>query len=431
LEVGFGNVELLVLPNDPMCSILKYDYDEYVRQEERIQRVIAQEQYNRNQRRKKRRRFQSSRQVQSRENSTQLPIAIGPDNEVTVTKSDVTRPQLHIDTNFHNTGITNNEARDDDDDDDMFGCDGCCAYCDWNYDQYRWKRLSLFFAVLLVLASIIGTVHVVRCMDPNKKYLGWISFWIGILFLLPIALWLHRIMIACHRWSESEPEKQGYIVQSSTIASFNNNNNEELEPTSTTNLKNTITTIPTTTAPTRPSMMTLADACMRPSCANMMDDICDPHCRNHTLANPQNTSKSRLTQTEFSYVVPEMSGCYFIHYPKKDHFHHHRTSSSSTKHLHKSKHLSNANPTVERKPSIPALGVVVENENVLNSNGIENSGMPSDDNPNLLNASQQDNASSSTTSCIMESESSVSSISSNDEPTMKELSIWNSMIHDI
>lgn len=439
LEVGFGNVELLVLPNDPMCSILKYDYEEYVRQEERIQRVIVLEQHNRSQRRKKRqqRRLQKSSSP-ILENATQRPIVIESENEETLMPPNVTRPPLHIETNLTDTEHLEKNAirndNDDDDDDDMFSCDICCTYCDWNYDQYQWKRLSLFFAVLLVLASIIGTLHVVRRMDPPKKYLGWISFWIGIVFLFPTALWIHRIIIACQRWSESEPEKQGFIVQSSTITSFNNCSGE-LEPNNVTNPKHATNMIPTTTAPNQPSMMTLADACMRPSCANLMDDICDPHCSNHTWTNPQNTSKSRTTQTEFSYVVPEMSGCYFIHYPKKDHYHHHhhRSNSTRTKHVRKSKQNQQA---VDGKSSVPVLEVLVEHENMVDSKGIEGSGMPSDgDPPTVLNASQRQqllgSASPSTTSSIMESESSVSSLSSNDDPTMKQLSIWNSMIHDI
>ena len=447
LEVGFGNVELLVLPNDPMCSILKYDYDEYARQEERIQRVILLEQNNRDERRRKRqrqrkaRRLQSSNRTKSKEHST-LPVAIITENDQAVptvtTTPDVTRPAMHIDTNMDDTGNNNKERHNDnDDDDDMLGCDVCSTYCDWNYDQYQWKRLSLFFAVLLVIASVIGTVHVVSRMDPKKKYLGWMSFWIGVLFLFPTALWIHRIMIACHRWSESEPEKQGYIVQSSTITSFNNYNNNntvggESEPNDAINHKNATTTVPTT-SPTLPTMMTLADACMKPSCSDMMDDICDPHCRNHTLTHPQNTSKSKTTQAEFSYVVPEMSGCYFIHYPKKDHYHHRSNMShlATKKRVRTSKHnLLNTNRSMDRTPpTVPALQVVVDSIALEDGDDI-----PSDDHPTVLNVSQQpphDASSSSATSCIMESESSISSISSNDDPTMTQLSMWNHMAYDI
>jgi hypothetical protein len=385
-----------------------------------------------------------------------LPIATVTENkEMIITKSVdavVTHTPLQIDTgtNPHNSKQVHelcydDDNNDDDDNDEILRCDTCCTYCDWtNYDQYQWKRLSLFFAVLLVVASIIGTLHVVRRMDPKEQFMGWISFGIGLLLLLPAALWIHRIMIACHRWSESEPEKQGYIVQSSTINSFNintcSNGNGEQE------LSNTIDHKNATTTAYQTSMMTLADACMRPSCSDMMDDICDPHCRNHTLTNPPGTSRSRFTQNEFSYVVPEMSGCYFIHYPKKDHYHHrhhhhHRTKSTESKRLRKSKRSTNKhNETVEQNVIVPVLEVVIENENMFLPKVIEEGDglLQSNDHPAILHVSDpstplrpHDSSSSSTASCIIESESSVSSISSNDDPTMKELSMWNSMIHDI
>ena len=448
LEVGFGNVELLVLPNDPMCSILKYDYDEYLRQEERIQRVIALEQCTRNVRRKKRHQErQHRRAVQSKTktpamtsettgNLTLSPIADDLKSEALMTPADISSPTLKIDTNLQDEPADDDFKKDNNDDDDLCGFDVCCTYCDWNYyDQYQWKRLSLFFAVLLVLASIIGTGHVVSRMDPTKKYLGWISFWIGLLLLFPAALYVHKIMIACHRWSESEPEKQGYIVQSSTITSFNNNNDiDTLEPINSTYRKTTAnTSIPTGL----PNMMTLADACMRPSYSEMMDDICDPHCSNHTLttttANPLITPKSRTTiQTEFSYMVPELSGCYFINYPKKDHHRHHRSSMNqldSKKRLRKPKHTSNGIHTgatvVGSRPPPPNM--------TPNSTVVQNVIVAQDEFPNAVQQpDQHDSASSATASCIVESESSVSSISSNDDPTMQRLSVWNSMAyHDI
>jgi hypothetical protein len=282
IEVGFGNIELFVLPNDPMCSIIKYDYDEYVRQEERIQRVIKEEQEYRNERRKKRKvKHNKSHMYRKTDSSSSIPEhsimdrieCLDPNSMTTSNKAN--RPNLQVDTDCNNNTSKYHEDYNNNEDDDIFGCDMCCSFCDCNYDPYQWKRMSLFFAILLVIASIIGTIHVVRRMDPTKQWLGWISICIGLIVLLPTAMWIHKVMILCHRWSESQPEKQGYIVQSSTmtgtITSYNNNNGDEPN-------NNNTNTVPNHNTPNLPSMMTLADACMKPSCKDLIDDICDPNC---------------------------------------------------------------------------------------------------------------------------------------------------------
>ena len=131
-------------------------------------------------------------------------------------------------------------------------------------------------------------------------------------------------------------------------------------------------------------------------------------------------------------MVPELSGCYFINYPKKDHHRHHRSSMNqldSKKRLRKPKHTSNGIHTgatvVGSRPPPPNM--------TPNSTVVQNVIVTQDEFPNAVQQPEQyDSASSATASCIVESESSVSSISSNDDPTMQRLSVWNSMAyHDI
>jgi hypothetical protein len=458
LEVGFGNVELLVLPSDPMCSILRYDYDATILQEKRIERVIAQEQMNRTERRKKRQqqqRLKQQRQQQSNRRgsmmeSSSLPTSILTSQEMVdnalsnnnkIKHHDASNSALvQVNKTDH---LQDNVAEEDvnyrldtthgDDDDDIFGCDMCCCtFCDWNsYDAYQWKRMSFFFSVLLVLASIVGTIHVVSRMDPTKKYIGWITLWIGLLLLFPVAMWIHKVLIACHRWSESEPEKQGYIVQSSTITSYQNGD----EPKDMN--YNHSHTVPT--KPPHPSnAMTLADACMRPSCTDMMEDICDPNCSKHTLTNPMHTSKSlsnTKNPTEFAYLVPEMSGCYFIHYPKKDHRSHRSTEQKTYPRAKKSNRQSQSNNG--RQPVHCMNGVVEPSLVVVPTNATVPSGNYDNterqkgidmDNENIHDTAPLDVSHLDSAASIV-STSSISSISSNEDPKMKQLSVWNNMIH--
>jgi hypothetical protein len=242
LEQGFANVELLVLPGEPTQSILKEDFYQQVEEERRAAKMMED--------RAKRR-------------------GIGMDDE------NATKP-----------------------DNDTLGDILEGHYC-------KWKRVSTCFASLLVLASLAGTVQVVCLIDPDKRWQGWVSFCIGVALLLPLALSIHKFMVACTRWHE-QPEKQGFIVQTYTTAGAHSS---------------------------RYDSSSLQQACMPPSgyCGAMYsdsnargaDDMGDLD--NDVAGNERRRRKPPTYAEVASYIVPEMSGCYFVHYPT----HHSKMSSRS------------------------------------------------------------------------------------------------------
>lgn len=188
-----------------------------------------------------------------------------------------------------NNRRNNSTSYDDIEKNDPFG-----DILEGRYCNQKCKRMSTGFAAVLVLASLAGTIQVVCMMDPVVRWQGWISVCFGVALLLPAALLVHKCMVTVTRWQE-QPEKQGYIVQSYTTTgtlatsnyhkTLNTNNND--------------------------SSTTLMQACMPPSCGGLLDDICDQTVTDNSRAN---TSKFPYSEAA-SYVVPEMSGCYFVHYP--------------------------------------------------------------------------------------------------------------------
>ena len=225
LEQGFANVELLVLPDEPTHSILKDDYDQHLRQEKHMH-MLEQE-------REKRKLISS-----------------------------------------FDSG--------DEKDDDPFG-----EVLDGGYCNKKCKRITVALAALLVLASITGSLQVVLLMEEDDRWKGWLSFVFGLMLDVPVALLIYRYTKLARGWNESS-EKQGYIVQSSTM------NGSVTLPINQSTTRGTVAALPSSTA-------SLADACMPPSCSDLMEGICDDN------------GKYNYTQAA-SYVVPEIGGCYFIRY---------------------------------------------------------------------------------------------------------------------
>jgi len=233
LEQGFSNVELLVLPDEPTHSILKDDFEKQIQQEKQV-KMLEQE-------REKRRHISS----------------------------------------FDDTEI----EHDDDLLGDVLEGGDCNKKC---------KRMTMVFAVFLVLASLAGTIQVVCLMDKPERWKGWLSLSFGLVFLVPAALMLHRCLKSARRWNES-PDKQGFIVQSSTKESLASPNQQSMKG-----------VMSVDTAGLGPASLT--DACMPPSCGELVDGLCD-------------SNKKYPYGESASYVVPEMGGCYFVRYPneKKGH----------------------------------------------------------------------------------------------------------------
>jgi hypothetical protein len=275
-QVGFANIDLLVLPDDPRCAILLPDYEAYQREEEGIQRVIQEEEQFR--RRRKWRSPLSKGAVKSDpmavttvEHNT--PTLLLPNHHPRPVMTAAAEETADEDVCHHDSNV----ILDDEGDDDWLGFEMCRDWFDCStMDAHQWKQMSLLFATLLVVASGIGCVQVVRRMDPHQRWLGWLSLLMGFLIMAPTAIWIHRVLRLCHRWS-SEPslEKQGFIVQSSTRTGMMTSSPEEY-----------------------PAFRRL------PSCAEALADFCPP-----------GAAQCAPSTTAFSYVVPELSGCYFIHYP--------------------------------------------------------------------------------------------------------------------
>ena len=216
LEQGFGNVELLVLPEEPTHSILKDDYDQHLRQEKHMEKLQQE------------------------------------------------RERRKTDSSFDTGDV----------DDDPLG-----EVLDGEYCNRKCKRMTTAVAAFLVLASIAGTIQVVLLMEEEERWKGWLSLVAGLTLNIPVALLIYRCTKSAHGWNESS-EKQGYIVQSSTMNGSVRSPNPQ-SPTSGT--------------------ASLANACMPPSCSALVEGICD--------------GNGKYNYSEVvSYVVPEMSGCYFVHY---------------------------------------------------------------------------------------------------------------------
>jgi len=62
--------------------------------------------------------------------------------------------------------------------------------CFW--EKHIYKRLSIAFAGILVLASVAGGILAVNRLDPVLRQWGWMSVCIGVALLLPAALLIHR-----------------------------------------------------------------------------------------------------------------------------------------------------------------------------------------------------------------------------------------------
>lgn len=264
LEQGFSNVELLVLPDEPTHSILKDDFERQIQQEKQV-KMLEQE-------REKRRHISS----------------------------------------FDDTEIEN--------DDDLFLEGGDC--------NKKCKRMTMAFAVFLVLASLAGTIQVVCLMDKTERWKGWLSLSFGLVFLVPAALMLHRCLKSARRWNES-PDKQGFIVQSSTNKSVGSPTQQSMKG---------ITSVDTGAL----GPASLTDACMPPSCGELVDGLCNPH--------------SKYPYGEHaSYVVPEMGGCYFVRYPNEKKVHRGVSSVGAVSPQIPEDHL------VHRVPLQSADGLVKEN----------------------------------------------------------------------
>lgn len=284
LEQGFANVELLVLPEEPKHSILKEDFDQKIQEERRVKQL--------------------EQERRSRRNDG-------------LSDAD--------DTN--NTEAAKNNSYDPLGD-----------ILEGRYCNQKWKRVSTGVAAVLVLASLAGTVQVVCLMDPEVRWQGWVSVCVGVTVLLPVALLVHKCLLAFARWQALEPEKQGYIVQSytatGTIVTNNNNNNTTTKA----------ATILSGNDNNRAATTTLMQECclMPPSCGGLLDEICDqPVTDGGSRSNSNNTSKFPYAEAA-SYVVPEMSGCYFVHYPTNDKMN--NNSDNSSRHMSRSR-ASNRSPS--------------------------------------------------------------------------------------
>jgi hypothetical protein len=215
------------------------------------------------------------------------------------------------------------------------------------YCNQKCKRLSTGVAAVLVVASLGGTVQVICLMDPALRWQGWLSFCVIVTLLLPAALLMNKCMMACTRWQE-QPEKQGYIVQSytttGTVVTSGNNNNISKTPNG-----------------SNDGSISLIQACMPPSCGGLMDDICDQTVTDGSSRNP--TTAARFPYAEVaSYVVPEMSGCYFVHYPTEK-------NSRSHKH-HRSSHLPPEQTTVLHRPVSTIHEVPTPNDDISSTSTI-------------------------------------------------------------
>ena len=153
------------------------------------------------------------------------------------------------------------------------------GYCD-----KKCKRMTVVFAATLVLASLAGTLQVVCLMDERERWKGWLSFWFGLAIITPIALLIHRCLKLAQRWNESS-EKHGYIVQSTNGSEVTSPNQRSMKAGASMD-------------------MSISDACMPPSCGDLVDGLCD--------------SNGKFSYAEAaSYIVPETGGCYFVRYPNK------------------------------------------------------------------------------------------------------------------
>lgn len=174
---------------------------------------------------------------------------------------------------------------DEDEDDDPLG-----DVLEGGYCNRKCKRMTVVLAAFLVLASIAGTLQVVLLMDKEERWQGWLSFSFGVVLLVPVALVIHRCTKSARRWNESS-EKQGYIVHSSTMdGSANSHGHASAAGGAAIPASNT----------------SLSDACMPPSCGELVEGLCDTNSRYH------------YTEAA-SYVVPDMGGCYFVRYNKRGH----------------------------------------------------------------------------------------------------------------
>lgn len=223
LEQGFANVELLVIPEEPTHSILKEDFEMQLEQEKLVQQL--------HQEREKRKQTSS----------------------------------------FDDSAM--------DEDDGPLG-----DLLDGGYCNKKCKRMTVVFAAILTLVSLMGTFYVVCLMPQQNRWTGWLSFGFGLIILVPVSLLIRKCLKKARRWNESS-EKQGFIVQSST------KDGEVISlSASQQSMKETLV---------EPS---LSDACMPASCEDLVDGLCDNH------------SKFSYTDAA-SYIVPELGGCYFVRYP--------------------------------------------------------------------------------------------------------------------
>jgi hypothetical protein len=186
------------------------------------------------------------------------------------------------------------------------------------------------FAAVLVLASLAGTIQVVRFLDEDIQWQGWISLIIGTALLLPVAVALWK----CMEWFKhiQEPdEKQGIIVQSFTRDNGTVQSNPHPNPPS--------------SNPTNHHHRNKSSSSTSVASGFFVEEYCGACCGNNTHAAAEVAS----------YIVPEMSGCYFVHYPTKstNHHQHHggkkrRGKSSQTTY---SNNNNNSNCILEQPPS--------------------------------------------------------------------------------
>lgn len=86
---------------------------------------------------------------------------------------------------------------------------------DVQLDHFCWetkafKRLSIGFGLILVLASIAGSVLAVEHMPEEIKAFGWLSVCLGSTLLLPTAVIIHRVLMLIQK--SLEAPAQGTVV---------------------------------------------------------------------------------------------------------------------------------------------------------------------------------------------------------------------------
>lgn len=222
----------------------------------------------------------------------------------------------------------------------------------YNRSKEQWKRFTVFFAAIMVLFSLLGTIQIICHMEPYDEWKGWILLCFGVTMLLPIAIIINQFIQTCWNINKMNTFKNGIVIKRTTTNLCHNTDNGN-DNCSTISNNNTIVPNINIDAAVHNNdgtadFLTMSNAC------HELYDICEhfPSKNNQkTTTTTENTTTAKERQKAAfhnkdnrQYSSSSLSnhnnntststtGCYFVRYPTSKRNRHNNTKKENQKSL--------------------------------------------------------------------------------------------------